>query len=57
MDVLGAERYLQVQGYSYYGNVYAQADSPVTCAFLKEEMLYLLPYYDLYSLKDDLEAK
>ena len=57
MDVLGAERYLQVQGYSYYGNVYAQADAHVTCGFLKEEMLYLLPYYDLYSLKDDLEAK
>jgi hypothetical protein len=57
MDVLGAERYLQVQGYSYYGNVYAQADSPVTCAFLKEEMLYLLPYYDLYRLKEDLDAK
>lgn len=57
LDVLGAERYLQVQGFSYYGNIYAQSDSNVTCGFIKEELLYLLPYYDLYKLKEDLEAK
>ena len=57
LDVLGAERYLQVQGFSYYGNIYAQLESHVTCGFIKEELLYLLPYYDLYKLKEDLEAK
>ena len=47
-----------MQGYSYYGNVYAAKEEvSVTCGFIKEEMLYLLPYYDLYQLKNDLEAK
>lgn len=57
MDVIGAEKYLKVQGYTYYGNAYAQGEATVTCGFMKEESLYLLPFYDLYQLKQDLEHK
>ena len=55
MDVIGAERFLQVQGHAFYGSVFAHSDK-TTCGFLKEEKLYLLPYYDLYKLKGNLES-
>ena len=49
-DILGAEKYLQVQGYSYYGSIYSTCEQKggTTCGFIKEEMLYLIPFYDLY---------
>ena len=56
LDVIGAERFLQVQGHAFYGSVYAN-DKTVKCGFLKQEKLHLLPYYDLYQLKEDLEEK
>ena len=49
MDVLGAENYLRVQGYTYYGSVFAT--SKATCGFISEEKLHILPFYDLYAMK------
>jgi len=57
MDVFGAEKYLMVQGFTYYGNIYCHKDNPVTVGFLKEEKLHLLPFYDLYTLKSELEKR
>ena len=58
-DVLGAERFLQVQGYSYYGSIYSTCENNkgTTCGFMKQESLYLLPFYDLYQFKHDLEER
>lgn len=57
MEVFGAEMYLQVQGGTHFGNVYAHADSQATIGFLKAETLQLLPFFDLNILKRDLEEK
>ena len=56
MDILGAEKYLQVQGYSYYGNIYCKS-STSTVGFIKETKLHLIPFYDLYALKKELEDR
>ena len=59
MDLIGVERFLQVQGYTYYGSAYASSEQKnwTTCGFIKKELLYLIPFYDLYQLKKDLEEK
>lgn len=103
MDVVGAEKFLQVQGYTYYGCLYAssqqkaesrrgatrermpsvtrggrdlaatvgstvtsQPDEPnsassarvsTVCGFVDAKLLHLLPFYDLYVLKDDLQDR
>ena len=59
MDVLGAEKFLQVQGFSYYGSAYATAEKKggTTCGFIRKELLHLIPFYDLYALKRDLETR
>jgi hypothetical protein len=59
LDVFGAEKFLQVQGYSYYGSMYSteQKSGGTTCGFIKQEFLYLLPFYDQYRLKEDLEER
>ena len=59
LDVLGAEKFLQVQGYSYYGSIYSTAEKKggTTCGFIDENYLYLLPFYDLYKMKEDLQAR
>ena len=58
-DVVGAERFLQVQGYSYYGSIYStcEAKQGTTCGFMNQDSLYLIPFYDLYQFKDDLEKR
>ena len=59
MDMIGAEKFLQVQGYSYYGSAYAQTDNEggTSRGFIKKELLYLIPFYDMYQLKKDLEER
>lgn len=67
LDVFGAERFLFVQGFSYFGSIYATApekqpgkpsgNTQTTCGFIKGEDLSLLPFYDLYKLKEDLEER
>lgn len=63
LDIFGAEKFLQVQGYSYYGCLYATAEKKAngsggtTCGFIKKELLHLIPFYDLYALKHELEAR
>ena len=67
LDVFGLERFLFVQGYSYYGMVYAttnektatkpSSQQTTTCGFIKAEDLSVLPFYDLYRLKEDLEER
>lgn len=58
MDIFGAEKFLQVQGYAYYGCAYSTQEKAggTTCGFIRKEQLYLLPFYDLYNLKKNLEA-
>ena len=46
-----------MQGYTHYGSVYASKTGPVTCGFISHTHLYMLPYYDLYKLKEDLEER
>lgn len=61
MDVFGAEKFLQVQGYSHYGCLYSTAEkkagSTTTCGFIRKEGLQLIPFYDLYALKQALEDR
>ena len=67
LDVFGLERFFFVQGYSYYGSVYATTNEKTaikppsqqttTCGFIKAEDLSVLPFYDLYRLKEDLEER
>ena len=60
MDVFGAEKFLQVQGYTYYGCAYStteKKDGGTVCGFLREDLLYLIPFYDLYRLKTDIEKR
>jgi len=63
-DYFGASKFLQEQGYCVFGDIIACADQsnpkkklkgndPVTtCLFLSKELLYLIPFYDLYMLKE-----
>ena len=59
MYLIGVEKFLQVQGYSYYGCAYAQTDKKggTSCGFIKKELLYLIPFYDLYQMKKDLAER
>jgi len=72
MDIFGAEKFLQVQGYTYYGSLYGpdpekgddknkkeikKKKEATTCGFIRKEQLYLIPFYDLYHLKKDLEER
>ena len=59
MDLIGVEKFLQVQGYTYYGCAYAQTDEEggTSCGFIKKELLHLIPFYDLYQMKKDLEER
>jgi hypothetical protein len=105
MDVVGAEKFLQVQGYTYYGCLYAssqqkmpetkkqpptqrqpslvkggkdlaatlgstftsmpdeqgsptsQGRAATVSGFIDAKLLHLLPFYDLYVLKDDLQDR
>jgi len=55
MEIFGCENYLQVQGTSYFGTVFASTNC--TIGFIKEQNLQLIPFYDLYILKEALEKK
>ena len=59
MDIFGAEKFLQVQGYAYYGCAYSTAEKEggTTCGFIRKEQLHLIPFYDLYHLKANLEER
>merc|ERR1711885_55367 len=108
-DVVGAEKFLQVQGFTYYGCLYAQGaedltmkatgsvsrrgratnaslqSSPdrgdvtkpqpsqsgsiqgsalpsarsanVTCAYIDQKLLHMIPFYDWYEFKESLEKR
>ncbi len=63
-DYFGASKFLQEQGYDVFGDIVACSDQsntkkklkgndPVTtCLFLSKDLLYLIPFYDLYMLKE-----
>lgn len=68
MDIVGAEKFLQVQGYTYYGSLYAAGElnknkmessieQAVKCGFIDQNLLHLIPFYDFYKLKQDLEDR
>lgn len=59
MDIIGAEKFLQVQGFAYYGSAYSTAEKRggTTCGFIRKDLLCLIPFYDLYHLKSNLEER
>jgi hypothetical protein len=61
MEVIGAEQFLMVQGHCFYGDVYCHKDTPIgeysSIAFMSKEKLALIPFYDLYILKANLEKR